>query len=451
MRPTSKTIPKRFPVVLEDRILYWMQKSHCSNFGIIAKFRGHLDFDRLQKAMRLCLDAEPILGCRFVNRPGRQYWERLPDLDAQEICTLTLKSEFQGNPARFLDTMPGIDVHKGPQARAWVLRDKTDILCLRINHVVGDGGGAKDLAYLLADTYNRLESDPGYVPPSNSKGDRSLGQVIRHLNMRDYVGLCRRAFQDAYGFIKGRSPRNHPLPFCQPRGYSLLTRVVDPQRFAQLKAYGKSRGATVNDILVAAMLRSFYTVVNPDPEAFLRMVTTADLRRYIPGEQAEAVCNLSGFSYINMGQTLPDSFDSLLGLVSRTFSTLKQDYIGLGSIPLTAATFRTMPFSMGLWLHDLMGDFLKRRAASTGDVALLFTNAGKINPEKFRFGNLPISWAGVTATRSTPPVLTVCISGFSDSLLITAGFCQSTLSETRAAMLLERLEHEMTLLEGKAV
>ena len=449
MQPTTNHIPQRFPVVLEDRILYWMHKSHCANFGILAKFEGNLDIDRLNKAMHLCLDAEPILGCRFVNQSGRQYWERLPDLHAKKICTLVKDPRFLDDPAAFWNSIPDINVHQGPQASAWVLRGDNDVLCLRVNHVVGDGAGVKELAALLADTYNRLKSDPNFIPKSNPQGKRGLKQVLNHLSMKDRIGIGRRAILDFYGFIKGRSPGVSPQLIDQPRDSTLLTRVIGPRTFAGLKAYGKARAVTINDIVAAAAIRAFYTEVNSDPRAFLRVVTTADLRRYIPGGKAGAICNLSGFSYINLGQGLPATYDGLLKAVSRTFKKLKQKHIGLGNLPVSSFVFGTMPFSLGLRAHDWMGDFLKKISTSNGNAGLLFTNAGKIEPEKFKFGKIPVSWAGVTATRSRPPVFTVCISGFQDNLLVSTGFSQNCLSRGLAGRFLDHLEQELDRLHGQ--
>jgi len=445
---SPQSIPKRFPVVLEDRILYWMQNSHCSNFNLIVKFKGNVDFELMKRALRLCLYAEPILGCRFVNRLWRQYWERLDDLESVEICTLVTKSEWEGDPARFLDTCTNINCHKGPQVRAYVLRDKSDILCLRINHVVADSGGLKDLAYRLSEIYNKLKTNPEYIPKPNLQGSRSLKQVFKHLGPLDCVKVVRRGIRDMLGFIRGHHHRKHPLPIRKPEGYELFLRVVEAKQFTVAKAYGEKRGATINDLMATSILRSFYNVVTPDPNANLRMVTTADLRRYIPGERAEAVCNLSGFSYINIGRRMLQDFDQLLKIVITEFTKLKQDYIGLGGIPFTAFVFKTMPFPIGLWIYDRLGNMQKKQAATTGDVALLFTNLGRVDPDRFRFDNTAISWAAVTTVRAKPPVLAVGISGFKDKLIISAGFCRNTISSSKVKCFLKEIAKNFAEIES---
>src|SRR5947207_15718588 len=75
-------LPSRLRVVSGDyavnalRLLGDMQV-HC-----VLAFDRHLDERRLARALRLALDAEPVLGCRFVPGVLRSHWLRRDDLDA---------------------------------------------------------------------------------------------------------------------------------------------------------------------------------------------------------------------------------------------------------------------------------------------------------------------------------------------------------------------------------
>ena len=55
------------------------------NYGYVntvVQFPGRLDAQRLRRATRLSVDAEPILGCRFVDSWYHPYWQRRNDLDS---------------------------------------------------------------------------------------------------------------------------------------------------------------------------------------------------------------------------------------------------------------------------------------------------------------------------------------------------------------------------------
>ncbi|WP_160328949.1 hypothetical protein [Syntrophomonas wolfei] len=42
----------------------------------VITFDQHLDTEVLKAAVMLSLDAEPVLGCRFVEDEKRPYWQR---------------------------------------------------------------------------------------------------------------------------------------------------------------------------------------------------------------------------------------------------------------------------------------------------------------------------------------------------------------------------------------
>ena len=74
-----------------------------------------------------------------------------------------------------------LDLAAGPQAQARLFRGADDLLCVKLNHAVADGGGVIEYAGLLAATYRALGADPGYVPRANLTGARGLGQVFRRI------------------------------------------------------------------------------------------------------------------------------------------------------------------------------------------------------------------------------------------------------------------------------
>ncbi len=106
---------------------------HC-----IISFNGRVDMERMSRAVRLTLDAEPVLGCRFVKRWWRPYWERRDDLDSIKLCEFTEKADIEQEVKQFLTTP--IDPCKDPLVQVQILRSVTDTLCIKVNHVVADAG-----------------------------------------------------------------------------------------------------------------------------------------------------------------------------------------------------------------------------------------------------------------------------------------------------------------------
>lgn len=49
---------------------------------IILEFEDMLDINCMKQAVRLSVDAEPILGCKFVEKEHLPFWERFENIDA---------------------------------------------------------------------------------------------------------------------------------------------------------------------------------------------------------------------------------------------------------------------------------------------------------------------------------------------------------------------------------
>ena len=275
---------------------------------------GRLDADRLARAVRLTLDAEPVLGCGFVTqdpRVRRPFWQRCEGLDASSAFRLAETDRTEAALWAFI-TEP-MDHSEGPQVQVRLFRDgQRDTACIKISHVAADVGGMKHYAYLLAATYGRLETDPTYRPARNLSGRRDQRQVYGPLGPR--------------GWLRGLEPRwgapTWPDPYenAGRNDWRYAVRRLPAEDFRALRAYGRAaappdlrvgiaggvigdgraRGATVNDLLLTALFRALRATLRPTAEQ-LGMTVPMDLRRYLPGGEADAVCNLTGVLFSRAG------------------------------------------------------------------------------------------------------------------------------------------------------
>ncbi|MFO7697154.1 MAG: hypothetical protein R6X16_08355, partial [Anaerolineae bacterium] len=78
----SKSTPDRLHSVPGDVVVYY-QRVMCSDLlHLVARVDGHLDQPRLRQALRLSLDAQPVLGCHLEMDDAGWFWQRCPDPDA---------------------------------------------------------------------------------------------------------------------------------------------------------------------------------------------------------------------------------------------------------------------------------------------------------------------------------------------------------------------------------
>lgn len=74
----SQNISQTMPVTLQDQFNY-AARYGISNYTLqaVIRFGNRLDEVKLARAVRLSTDAEPVLGCLFVERDDSPFWQRL--------------------------------------------------------------------------------------------------------------------------------------------------------------------------------------------------------------------------------------------------------------------------------------------------------------------------------------------------------------------------------------
>ncbi|RWX46302.1 Condensation domain-containing protein [Candidatus Electrothrix aarhusensis] len=257
-------IPLRFKAEKWDKIIYLGRAIHDSLLHCVLSFDGRLNDNILNKAFRLSLDAEPVLGCRFVDKSRQPYWERKKDLDREGRVDIAEVNDAMQAALEYM--VKPIDPCDGPQVQARLFRAKRDTLCLKINHMVADAGGVKEYIYLLSSIYRQLEKDPSYIPEVNSAGSRSRMQVVQHFIFWDKVKIVRRSFRDwkeAYFPVGNWSV---PLQHLTQSQKTYVIRKIELQQFRVVRQYCKKYGVTVNDIMMAAMYVLFIKCFNHHPK-----------------------------------------------------------------------------------------------------------------------------------------------------------------------------------------
>ncbi|MEZ4238006.1 MAG: hypothetical protein R3F59_18050 [Myxococcota bacterium] len=281
----------------------------CVHVGL--RFPAPLDAERLARASSLLAEAEPVLGCRLVD--GARAWETLPDPPLYVA---------RGDHDALV--CEPLDLEAGPPVR---IAHDGDRLLVTASHAATDGGGMVHLLGRLAAIYRALRDDPDHRP-AVSEMDRGLDPLWRALpwklrlaalsNAGDRLQTLRRAFP------------SHQLRIPVD-GRTTETRfLVRELPSAPLVAWARARGGTVNDLLQAAMLRALVAVEPWDGTTALTVNSTVDLRRYLPGGRAAAVCNLSTGTLVTLGRELGADLADTLGRVAAVTAAQKARGRGLG-------------------------------------------------------------------------------------------------------------------------
>ncbi len=405
-------ISNRLPAQLFDRVSTYLDFVADMMIQLELEFAKQLDAARLEKAIALTLDAEPILSCRYVPHWRKGYWERL-NIREKEIFQVTReRAEYESFRCE------SVDYKNGPLLKACLLQTSAgDRLLLKVDHHVTDAGGVKEIAAIISGIYFRLADNPNYQPEPNLKGSRGAWQVLREIPWYAYLGANFRFARDNLKFLFPL--RTHSLPIKNgPRAPLMFVhRFLPVDHVAYLSEYGRKRNATLNDIMIAAFVRALAAAGNWDRRSQLKLMTTIDLRRYLPSGRGEAVANLSQMNGCNIGTDPGHNFESTLARI--TFITRRQKAGWFGLDPLIYSYLTCLPL-----VPDYFGKKSYQRMVQMGRKMRInppaLTNMGPIDPESVTFDTQPLN-ARLWPPPFYPPISGAGLSGYAGTLTLTTG------------------------------
>jgi len=405
-------IPKHFPSQNTDRYINYLRGVGEMMIQMEMEFEHHLDTSRLEKALDLALDAEPVLGCRFVPRWWRPHWERL-DREDREVLTIA----GDGGEYKKFKTAP-IDPCVGPQIKAclWRAIDR-DCLLIKVAHEASDAGGVRQIARIISSIYSRLADEPDYHPEPNINGSRSTRQIFRYIPWYAYPII----FYNYYRlwFIPSCiPPKSTHLPITKDNDRTLefVSRRVPADVLKRATEYSHQHKGTINDIIITSFFYALIPAVHLGHMPQWKLLVPANLRQLKPSGEADSICNLSGMELVDLGIDLGDSFDHTLERVSSYMHRRKERWIGIGEHVGLAPFSVIFPYAV---LKRVL-PYLVHVSFDVGMAAHCLTNMGSISREDVTFDMPPVD------ARLLPPVdypshIIFCFSSYNGSLTLSAG------------------------------
>ncbi len=396
-------IPNTFKVTTQDAYNYAASKMFADQqLCMITKLSGMIDENVLGKAVRLTLDLEPVLGCRFVENCGSPFWERRGDLDQINFCLVAETESPEQAISGFVNEAIHADVD--PLVALRVFREKeADTVCIKMNHSACDAGGLKEYVWLLSDVYSMLATC-GRTSIQPNLGRRDQSQIFERT--KDPKTLAMKGF---------------PTPtwaFPQKAGIERLHAfsTISKDQFRTTKQYAHDKKATVNDLLLTALYRTFFAINNIAECKPMIFQVSIDLRRYLPNHKAEAICNLSGAIYLVLKRKNGENFEGTLARVVASMEKLKANHPGLES----AAGLEYL-FSQG---YAGMEKYMVQSAEMGKKYNVTFpllSNFGVLCD--YHFGELQMNSGYISSPIMYQPGFMLGATTFNDEMTLSVGFC----------------------------
>jgi len=409
-------IPDRLPASGGDIASAAMQPMLEMVLGSRLTFTERLDPGTLARAVRLLLDLEPVLGCWLDEGPLDAAWVRCPDLGTSAPFSVVESDEPDRDAAAFHSTPFG---PKAPRLAAVLLRSRDhDDLCVRFDHVAGDGWSGKEVTHLLAETYTRLQGDPDYVPPSR------LARRPTHADVWEALSDQQRA---AAADVPKMAFSNWSIKLEHASARSLAVRslTLSPERVAAIREHAHARGATVNEALVAAFVRSVASISRPNEGARPGVSVSADARRFAPGAHLDRICNIATTQTVLMDYRHGETFDETLQHVVDGVKPWRECLWSIGSSFGHEASDSRPP--KPVVLRTMFG-FLTAIMRVSHAAALVTMNVGALDEERIAFGSARPSRAVVTGPIPRFSGFATTISSYRGAVTLWMGFRENRTS-----------------------
>ncbi|MDD5711265.1 MAG: hypothetical protein PHY31_00755 [Smithellaceae bacterium] len=412
---TERPIPSTIPAEKTDLIVSAMSCFAELMIQMEMEFPVRLDVPRLARAVELACDAEPVLGCRFVSAKI-PYWERLACDERRVFLQVDTAEDYGAFRNRSLD--PTNDA----QIRICLFRAaEADRVIFKLRHEIADAGGVKDIVDLIASLYRKLATEPNYRPPANLEGDRSADQVLRRIPLSARPRIFWNYLREAAG--SSFPPRGNAVVVTEPADDTItfVTRSLDAGQVTALVSYGRRYGATINDVMMTAVLRVHAALAGGKKDAPWRLWTTIDNRRYLPAGKTGGVCNLSAVEIVRVSARPRESFAETLSAVTALSRQRKASWFGLN-------TYIGMFPLLKIMSYPHLTQFMEKTVRTyfeKGIIQAALTNLGPIIPERVDFEGPPAA-ACLLVPPVIPPLLGMGLSGYQGSLTLSAGVYPSS-------------------------
>lgn len=419
-------------------------------FNAVLKFSEQVDEERLRQAVDQSLSIEHVLACRLVEHWFRPYWTELDGPQRQKSFQLMPANNPEQQIQEFLFST--INPQTGPQVRVVLLRDETDTLLVKLNHLSGDGTAFKNYVQWLIRLYNRgkgdFDSDRGDPLTPYAGYDRSLTGIVDRLPLSHQFRIVRRFLKNSSTPLSWRLADNQ----TGGSGRCYMVAALSAEQTDCLLEYGRHHQAPLTVLLQAAIYVSSQRIAEPTSDQ-VKLGFTADLRWFLQDQKRHPgtgcttpMANLSGPSKSVLDARREFTFHEAVEQLRRQFDEIKsQELIGVEYAPLL------MAFTGVRWLTSLLPYALMKRSFNRR-----FRQLRKSRCRHFSIANLG-DWEADELTPSGVDIVEMLVTGpiyellgmavfsylFGDRLHIQLGFAETLLDRETGERYLDTLVSEL--------
>jgi len=420
-RPATQYTAEVFDQV---QLLFDLTGFNDHQLHFLLRFESELDAAVLRKAVISSIEAVPILGTRYVAEGRRPCWQ---SLDRARFAEAFVVARTQPEFDELVTSR--IDESTGPQIKVCLLDSGSPAVALTMNHMAGDAAAFKDYLYLLCRTYTGILADPGYEPVAIA-GDRSMRGVLRRFGM----GIKLKSLL-SHSKENNRSG-DHRFPLSEGGDVRpfILTRKLGRESLEAIHGYCTTRGATLNDAVLAAYYRCLFRSLALPCGAELRLPVMVDMRRYLDdGAKSGALANLSSTVITRLELRPEERFADTLARIKAEMDDKKGGDLGLNGFIKLDLVYKLLP--------DRRANHLLRSRLKSPLICM--TNVGILDAARLSLGDQRPRDAFLCGSIKYKPHFQLAMSSYDGELTLSANLYGTAADRERVASFLDDVEREL--------
>jgi NRPS condensation-like uncharacterized protein len=368
--------------VVDELNCYLDSPAEPNNVHLEVWLPGPLSPDGLRAAVAAALAGSPQVRARRAAGGwwrARYRWECPPEADVDPVSVVSWQDEAELDAARagFLAATPPLG--RAPLFRLLLARGPGwDALVLNAHHAAFDGRSCLRLLSLIAENYvGELPPAPAaeagrIAPPRPAAPARPGPRTRRPARKRPLASRLplQRTARIASQHASGRLPRPRPGHGVSLLGWPDVPAAPQP---------GNGPGATVNDLLIAALIQAVagWNTARRRPAGRVRITMPVDTR---PSGQGDEIGNLARLCTVTVDPLA--AADLTATVAGQTREAKNQLGPAVGPVPAAVASTR-LPAPVKRWLLRLATRTVGRVGCDTS----LLSNLGNV-ADPPRFGTL---------------------------------------------------------------
>lgn len=325
---------------LWDKMHYLFRDYNDRMVHVELHYDFRIDIEALKTVLICFFEKAPVLHSSFTDNRISPYWTvkdyHINDvLSVKEVDEAALADEINAFLVQYIPPEASIQMKA-----AVFFHGEKSTLCLVENHMCMDGGDLKYFMNALCENYNAF-INAGKSPIALRTGTRSYEAVYE-----DFSATERKIAKSLYKNINRKDGHAFPLtPDTQRDSSFIARRKLSAETFERLRAAGKQRGATVNDMLLTAYFDALYKIANFSPDDEVSISCAVDLRRHIKDNSDQGVTNQTAWMQCRVPKLGGSIFETLESVKASSAAFKRDPFLGLHGLPLLSLGYKILPLA----------------------------------------------------------------------------------------------------------